>query len=66
METRQQLAAQYDFQRQQTIAAFDRHGHGSSAHKTAVRLLASIARALHDAEIAAGVPVGSTRKGECR
>ncbi len=38
---------------------------GTASHRRAVADLANVARELHAAEVADGVPVGSTREARC-
>lgn len=56
--SREELADAYEDQR----AFVRRCTIGSARHRRAVAALAEVAAELHDAERAAGVPVGSTRE----
>ncbi len=54
----QAYAFDYDCQRRRVMAAQT----GTPEHREALKLLAQLARRLHDAERRAGVPMGSTRE----
>ena len=56
-----ELAMKYQKQRERVIGIYEDHGHGPR-HSNALKKLSDISQALHAAETAAGVPIGTTRE----